>query len=31
MVPDLFPPTDDMKELCVGIARDLHEVCRLLA
>ena len=30
MVPDLFPPTDDMKELCVGIARDLHEVCRLL-
>jgi beta-phosphoglucomutase-like phosphatase (HAD superfamily) len=31
MVPDLFPPTDDMKELCVGIARNLHEVCSLIA
>lgn len=31
MVPDLFPPTDDMKELCVGIAQNLHEVCSLIA
>lgn len=31
MVPDLFPPTDDMEELCVGIADDLHEVCTLIA
>jgi HAD superfamily hydrolase (TIGR01509 family) len=31
MVPDLFPPTDDMKELCVCIAQDLHEVCTLIA
>jgi len=31
MVPDLFPPSDDMKELCVGIAEDLHEVCSLIA
>jgi HAD superfamily hydrolase (TIGR01509 family) len=31
MVPDLFPPTDDMKELCVGIAQNLHEVCTLIA
>ena len=30
MVPDLFPPTDDMKELCVCIARDLHDVCTLI-
>ena len=30
MVPDLFPPTDDMKELCVGIAQDLHEVCTFM-
>jgi HAD superfamily hydrolase (TIGR01509 family) len=30
MVPDLFPPTDDMKELCVGIAEDLHGVCSLI-
>jgi hypothetical protein len=31
MVPALFPPTDDMNELCVGIAQDLHEVCSLIA
>ena len=31
MVPDLFPPTEAMKELCVAIARDLHEVCTLLS
>jgi HAD superfamily hydrolase (TIGR01509 family) len=30
MVPDLFPPTGDMRELCVCIARDLHEVCGLI-
>jgi HAD superfamily hydrolase (TIGR01509 family) len=30
MVPDLFPPTADMKALCVGIARDLHDVCSLI-
>jgi HAD superfamily hydrolase (TIGR01509 family) len=31
MVPDLFPPTYDMRELCVCIAEDLHEVCTLIA
>jgi HAD superfamily hydrolase (TIGR01509 family) len=30
MVPDLFPATEAMKELCVGIARDLHDVCALI-
>jgi HAD superfamily hydrolase (TIGR01509 family) len=30
MVPDLFPPTAEMRELCVGIAQDLHEVCTLI-
>jgi beta-phosphoglucomutase-like phosphatase (HAD superfamily) len=30
MVPDLLPPTDEMQELCVGIAPDLHEVCSLM-
>ena len=31
MVPDLFPPTDDMRKLCVAIAPDLHEVVTLLS
>jgi beta-phosphoglucomutase-like phosphatase (HAD superfamily) len=31
MVPDLFPPTDDMRELCVAIAQNLHDVCALIA
>jgi HAD superfamily hydrolase (TIGR01509 family) len=30
MVPDLFPPTADVEELCVCIAQDLHEVCSLI-
>jgi len=30
MVPDLFPPTADMEELCVCVALDLHEVCTLI-
>ena len=30
MVPDLLPPTDEMKGLCVGIVPDLHEVCSLM-
>lgn len=30
MVPDLLHPTDEMHELCVRIARDLHEVEALL-
>ena len=30
MVPDLLDPTDEMHGLCVRIARDLHEVRRLL-
>jgi hypothetical protein len=30
MVPDLLPPTSEMEELCVYIARDLHEVCALI-
>lgn len=31
MVPDLFPPTGDMRELCVAIARNFHDVCALIA
>ena len=30
MVPDLLPPTDDIRPLCAWIATDLHEVRRLL-
>ncbi|MEO8114567.1 MAG: HAD family hydrolase, partial [Phenylobacterium sp.] len=30
MVPDLLHPTAEMHELCVRIARDLHEVRELL-
>ena len=30
MVPDLLPPTSEMQALCVGIARDLHEVHALM-
>ena len=30
MVPDLFPATAEMEELCVGIAGDLHEVHALI-
>jgi HAD superfamily hydrolase (TIGR01509 family) len=30
MVPDLLPPTTEMKELCVGIVQSLHEVCALI-
>ena len=30
MVPDLIPPTDDIRRLCVQVARDLHEVRELL-
>jgi len=30
MVPDLFPPNADMKELCVCIAHDLHDVRALI-
>lgn len=30
MVPDLLPPDDDIRKLCVRIARDLHEVCHLV-
>jgi beta-phosphoglucomutase-like phosphatase (HAD superfamily) len=31
MVPDLLDPTEEMRGLCVRIARDLHEVRALLA
>lgn len=31
MVPDLLPPTLDMRRLCVGVASDLREVAALLA
>jgi HAD superfamily hydrolase (TIGR01509 family) len=31
MVPDLLDPTEEMHELCVRIAKDLHEVRALLA
>ena len=30
MVPDLMVSTPEMEELCVHIAADLHEVCRLM-
>ncbi|MGT2442543.1 HAD family hydrolase [Ensifer adhaerens] len=30
VVPDLLPPTEEMKTLCVGIARCLHEVTTAL-
>lgn len=30
MVPDLILPTDDIRKLCVRVARDLHEVRELL-
>lgn len=30
MVPDLLPPTDDIRDLCEFIAKDLHEVRRRL-
>ncbi|WP_244546713.1 MULTISPECIES: hypothetical protein [unclassified Ensifer] len=30
MVPDLLPPTEEMKTLFVGIARCLHEVATAL-
>lgn len=31
MVPDMLDPTEEMRTLCVRIARDLHEVRALLA
>lgn len=30
MVPDLLPPTDDIRKLCVHVVRDLHEVHALV-
>jgi HAD superfamily hydrolase (TIGR01509 family) len=30
MVPDLIQPTDDIRSLCIRVARDLHEVRELL-
>jgi HAD superfamily hydrolase (TIGR01509 family) len=30
MVPDLLPPNAEMEDLCVCIARDLHQVCSLI-
>jgi beta-phosphoglucomutase-like phosphatase (HAD superfamily) len=30
MVPDLLAPTDEIRGLCHVIARDLHEVRRLI-
>lgn len=30
MVPDLIQPTDDIRKLCLRVARDLHEVRELL-
>lgn len=30
MVPDLMPPTDEMRALCAHVAEDLHEVADLL-
>jgi HAD superfamily hydrolase (TIGR01509 family) len=31
MVPDLLPPTDEIRSLCEFVAVDLHEVCERLA
>jgi HAD superfamily hydrolase (TIGR01509 family) len=31
MVPDMLDPTEEMRTLCVRVARDLHEVRELLA
>ncbi|HEY3697555.1 HAD family phosphatase [Phenylobacterium sp.] len=31
MVPDMLDPTDEMRTLCIRIARDLHEVVEMLA
>ena len=31
MVPDLLEPTDEMRALCLLVARDLHEVAALIA
>jgi beta-phosphoglucomutase-like phosphatase (HAD superfamily) len=31
MVPDLIPPTDDIRDLCTHIVLDLHDVRRLIA
>jgi hypothetical protein len=30
MVPDLLEPTDEIRGLCTIVARDLHEVRRLI-
>ena len=30
MVPDMLDPTEEMRTLCIRIARDLHEVRELL-
>jgi hypothetical protein len=30
MVPDLLEPTDEIRRLCTIVARDLHEVRRLI-
>ena len=30
MVPDLLEPTDEIRALCAFVARDLHEVCRII-
>lgn len=30
MVPDLLLPTDDIRALCTGIVRDLHDICDLI-
>jgi HAD superfamily hydrolase (TIGR01509 family) len=31
MVPDLLPPTDEVRALCLHVVADLHEVPRLIA
>jgi HAD superfamily hydrolase (TIGR01509 family) len=31
MVPDLLPPTDEVRALCLHVVADLHEVHRLIA
>jgi hypothetical protein len=30
MVPDLLEPIDEIRDLCVAVATDLHEVRRLI-
>jgi hypothetical protein len=30
MVPDVAPPTEEMRERCIAVASDLHDVAAML-